>query len=254
MPSFHNLFVILAPSAPHTQRRHILMADHRLELDGFSIVIVGSFNPAIFQPLWFSSNNLIRTEEASEARIQIIHANAAIFATEWFSLQVTNGSFVLETTDPSKSLPLRDLALGTFKILEHTPISAFGMNRNSHFQGFSEERWHAFGHHFSPKESWNAIMKEPGLRVLAMLGKRDKCEGAITVSIEPSAKLKTGIFISVNEHHDLAVPEKANDPADRNRSFLNMLHNSWESFLGYSDEVPAHLFSETSKPAPKKRR
>jgi hypothetical protein len=93
---------------------------------------VGSFNPSIFQPLWFSQHNLIRNEEATAAKIEIIHPNATIFRTEWLSLQVTGNNFTALTEDPTKSLPLRDLVTGTFKLLEHTPLIAFGFNRFVH--------------------------------------------------------------------------------------------------------------------------
>ena len=232
-----------------------MMTDHRLELDAFSIVVLGSFNPAIFHPLWFSFNNLIRTEEATKnVEIQVVHRNATIFTTEWFSLQVTGDRFAVETRDPSKSLLLRDLALGTFKTLEHTPLSSFGLNRISQFQVSTVERWHAFGHHFAPKESWNKIIKDPGLRVLAIEGKRDGCDGKMTVSIEPSAKVQPGILININEHHDLPVPEKAGSPGDRVALFLDGLQTSWEGFVAYSDRVSGHLFTESSKPTKKKRR
>src|ERR1700679_813435 len=123
------------------------MADHQLVLEGFSIVVLGSFNPTIFQPLWFSSNDLIRKEEAVDAKIEIVHKTTTLFSTEWFSLLVTLDKLQLESKDPTKSLPLRDLALGVFKILEHTPLTAFGMNRVQRFQMASTEKWHAFGHH-----------------------------------------------------------------------------------------------------------
>ncbi len=101
-------------------------ATHDIELQGVSIVALGSFNPAIFQPAWFSSNNLIRAEEAREANIQIIQGDVAIFSTEWFSIQVTHERFSLDTRDPSKWLPMRDLVIGTFTILSHTPVRAVG--------------------------------------------------------------------------------------------------------------------------------
>ena len=215
----------------------------RLELDAFSIVVLGSFNPAIFHPLWFSCNNLIRTEEATKnVEIQVVHRNATIFSTEWFSLQVTGDRFALETRDPGKSLLLRDLALGTFKILEHTPLTAFGLNRISQFQSQTLEDWHAFGHHFAPKESWNGIMKDPGLLAMTIEGKRDGSPDNIRVSIGPSSKVQPGILININEHHDLPVPEKDDSPSDRISLFLDGLQSAWEGFVAYSDRVSAPLF------------
>jgi hypothetical protein len=44
---------------------------------------------------------LIRPEEADAAKIEIIHREISIFSTEWFNLQVTDGSFSVECKDPS---------------------------------------------------------------------------------------------------------------------------------------------------------
>lgn len=232
------------------------MPNGELELDGFSIVVLGSFNPTIFQPSWFSDNELIRKEEATAAKIEIIHRNASIFTTEWFSLQVLEGRFTVETKDPTKSLPLRDLAFGTFKILEHTPISAFGLNRYQHYRMESEDSWHAFGHYFAPKEPWNAIIVKPGLRIMIMEGKRESCPARIQVRIEPSDRVASGLIISVNEHHNLLENETATN-ADRNRLFLTSLKGQWDEFLNYAQEASKHLLSEPSDqttPSKRKRR
>ncbi len=224
--------------------------DYKLEIEGVSIVAVGEFNPAIFQPSWFSENKLIRIEEASAANLEIVHKNAAIFSTEWFSLQVTNPVFSLESTDPAKSRPLRDLALGTFTLLEHTPITAFGLNKHQHFRMSSVEDWHRFGHHFAPKASWTDILTNPGLRGMVMEGKREGCNATqIQVRIEPSLKvLPWGVYTAVNQHYNLAddkslFEQKEVTSKDRMRFFLQTLQGSWDEFLQYSDRVSRHLFS-----------
>src|SRR4051812_22493691 len=89
-----------------------------------SIVFLGRFNPAIFHPLWLAGNNLIRKEEAESGKIDVIHAEAAVFRTEWLILQCTTDQLSLVTFDPTKYAPLRDLAVGICKVLEHTPIRA----------------------------------------------------------------------------------------------------------------------------------
>ena len=226
------------------------MPEHQLESEGFSIVVLGSFNPTIFQPLWFSANNLIPSEEASgpDTKIQIIHKNATIFSTEWFSLQVTDSNFTLQTSDPTKSQPLRDLAVGTFKVLEHTPLTVFGLNRYGHFQMPSREKWHTFGRHFAPKASWSAILKEPDLKSLVIEGKRANCAATINVTIQPSIIVDPGVFIAVNEQHNLLEP-KDTTSADCNRRFLELLQGSWGDFLQYAANVYKHLFSEYMTPS-----
>jgi hypothetical protein len=215
------------------------------ELEGFVLVALGSFNPAIFQPFWFSRNNLIREEEAQDAKVEIVHKQATVFGTEWFSLQVMPERFSLDTSDPTKSLPLRDLAVGTFKILEHTPVEAFGFNSYKHFRMPSMDEWHAFGHHYAPKESWTGILTDPGMKSLTILGKRENRTEPVQVTIEPSVKVHPGVFFQVNQH--FAFKEKKDAVEDHMQVFLKELQNSWPDFLSYSDRVSQHLLNHLHK-------
>jgi hypothetical protein len=70
------------------------------EFERASVVMIGSFNPAIFQPLWLGAQKLIRPEEAQDAKITIVQAEVADFSTEWFQLQVLQNRFQLATTEP----------------------------------------------------------------------------------------------------------------------------------------------------------
>jgi len=217
----------------------------RPEVQGVSIVALGKFNPAIFQPLWFSGNNLIRKEEADAAEIKIIHRDVTVFSAEWFSLQVTGDKYSVDTEDPTKFQPLRDLALGTFKILEHTPIHAFGFNRYQHIRMATEEEWHAFGDHFVPKESWRPILDKPGLRSLIVEGRRDGSTASqMQVRIEPSRKAQPGVSIHMNEHYD--VPKEL-DPMGAIALFLEKLQSSWDDFISYWQHVSDHLLAVYKK-------
>ena len=52
------------------------------ESDEAGIVIVGSFNPRIFQPFWLAKQNLISDEAAENAKITIIHPDITAFEIE----------------------------------------------------------------------------------------------------------------------------------------------------------------------------
>jgi hypothetical protein len=224
------------------------MSEYQLETEGFSIVALGAFNPSIFQPLWFSAHNLIRQEEANAAKIEIIHRNATIFSTEWLSLQVTEGNFTALTQDPTKSLPLRDLVIGTFKLLEHTSLTAFGFNGFGQFSAPSEDRWHAFEHYFAPSEPWGPILKVPGLTSLVMEGTREGSPDKIQVRIESSVKVPLGVFITINQHHDLPTKEIRPEmtQAERNKVFLTELQNQWNDFLSYVKGAREHLLAASA--------
>jgi len=215
----------------------------RAPLASVSIVAIGSFNPAIFQPLWFSTNGLIRPEEAASATINLITNDVTAFRTEWFAVQVLSESSIFETKDPTKARPLRDLVVGTFTILEHTPVKAFGFNSQKHFRMGSEEEWHAFGDHFAPRESWKAVVSQPGMRVLGILGRRDGCKAsAMNIIVQPSAPPHPGVLIHVNQHYDLLEAKKASQ-ADLNAYLLEILRDEWDGFLEYCDRTEQHLLS-----------
>jgi hypothetical protein len=208
------------------------------EIEGVGIVLVGSFNPKIFQPAWFAAENLIREEEAQAANIQLIHPQVARFSLDWLQFQVTAEQFSATTTQSSFYEPLRDLVLGTFRLLRHTPVRMMGLNRDSHFRMPTEEAWHAFGHRLTPKEPWAGVLKEPGMRSLTMEGLRpDNLPGYIRVRVEPSANVRPGVFININDHYVVREAE-ASRGCDE---IIDILGREWKRSLDRSAEIVSLL-------------
>src|SRR5437762_1918306 len=90
-----------------------------LEIAGVSIVLVGDFNPAIFQPLWFSSQGLIPAGEAREVKELLVNSELTMFKLRWVELQVTHKQFIASTTQESHFEAVRDLVVGIFTLLKH---------------------------------------------------------------------------------------------------------------------------------------
>lgn len=212
---------------------------------GASIIALGKFNPAIFQPLWFSYNNLIKEEEKDTSKLTAIQDGLTRFSTDWFSLQVTADQYWINTEDPTKYLPLRDLTLGTFQILEHTPISAFGFNRYQHVAMGTEEELLRFGDHFAPKDSWHLILESPRTNSVIVDGNREgsRADG-IQIRLETSQTVSPGIFISLNEHY--SVPQTMNQ-IETTSFFLECLRSSWKDFHAYWPRVYEHIFTVYKK-------
>jgi hypothetical protein len=55
----------------------------KAEIRGISIVFLGDFNPIIFQPSWFVSENLMTKAESDSADVQIVHADVTNFQLAW---------------------------------------------------------------------------------------------------------------------------------------------------------------------------
>ena len=104
----------------------------KLEINAYTIVLLGSLNPGL-HPQWFARQNLLPEGETESSNLQVVHPQACQFETERFAIQVTLDRFQAMTKPNTPGDVLRDLVLGTFSILEHTPLNALGMNRQMHF-------------------------------------------------------------------------------------------------------------------------
>lgn len=193
-------------------------------------MLVGSFNPAIFHPAWFAREKLIQNEEAELADFKIGSPQVSVFSIGWLAIEVTLDRFAARTTQIQHVEPLRDLVLGTFGLLRHTPIKQMGINRGAHYRSSSEENWHKLGHRLAPKEPWAGLLENPGMRSVQMLGQRtDKYRGRIIVSAEPSLKLKPGfgVHFEINDHYENDVDEKGLEC----EHMMEILGATWETSL-----------------------
>jgi hypothetical protein len=200
--------------------------------ESFAIVALGDFNPAIFQPLWFSQNGLMPEEETKNADIAIIHKQVASFMMGKVQVQVDDTRFAL-TTSESPQLPLlRDLAVGTITILEHSPLKAIGLNRDMMFTLETVEAWHAVGNRLVPKDDWATVLERPGMRQVAVEGKRNGCNAdQLNIRVQPSADRE--VLIAVNQHYRLET-EQRSEVRERHREALRVLQEDWTSFVDYA--------------------
>lgn len=206
------------------------------EIQGMSIVLVGSFNPKIFHPAWFAAQSLIRETEAEQANIQVITPAIAQFDLDWMRLQVVQERFIVETVQEPYYEILRDLVIGTFKLLSHTPIVMLGINTHQHFRMRSEEEWHALGNALAPKEKfWTPVLKKPGMKNLTIQGQRpDEYQGHIQVTVEPSTKIKPGTHIFINDHYEVKDESGC-------KAITDILNATWVESKRRAEELITYL-------------
>lgn len=213
---------------------------HTAEILASSIVIVGDFNPAIFSPDWLERNDLIgkgdadTAREGSQSRPMIVSHQVATFETEWFALQVLENQFSL-TSKGAFSPAFKDLAVGIFQLVSHTPVTAVGLNFMGHFKLASEDEHYRVGDVLAPKEIWDALYPDErsgleDLTIRIQKGTREeplKTKDGKRISVQPSKKFKFAVFMSYNDHHDMgAIEEDGLRPAER---VANVIDNEWES-------------------------
>lgn len=113
------------------------------------------------------------------------------------------------------------------------------MNRHYHFEMSSEKVWHEFGHLLAPKEFWNPILDGPGLRSMLIQGRRKQEGGGLVhVKVEPSVRIKDGLFIEVNEEF------KPSDGESEGALWVpERLVEHWDAILKFSESAADHLLS-----------
>jgi len=201
----------------------------KAELSGISIVMLGSFNPKIFQPAWFAANELIRKLEAEEADTEIIHNDISIFRIgDWLRVEVTRDRFHASTEQEAYFEVLVDFVLGTFSLLSHTPAGILGINTSMHYRIKNEKLWHKIGDKLAPKEPWNSLMRDPGMTRVEMQDIRvDGPKGYLRVRVEPSTRITPGILINTNDHYEVDDPKNATGCSE----LMEILNTNWKSSI-----------------------
>ena len=210
--------------------------------DSATIVLLGSFNPGIFHPAWFEKHGLLPQSETSDAKIEVVSNDVAIFTMSWVRIEVIGDRFVFRTIDESKFGPLRDLVVAVFQLLEFTPIKQMGMNREVKYQMPNVETWHSIGHTLAPKEHWLNYVKSPGMKSLSIEAERDDArKGILNITVSSVSSPPFSVVTAINDHVEL---DENSTAADVNLIIMQ----DWEKSLNRAEKIASGLISEVSKP------
>ena len=221
------------------------------EISSVSVVLLGKFNPAIFTPAWFALHGLLQKGAAESAQLQIAHQQVTAFSADWLRLEVTPERFSVETSQ-APHIRLRDLVARVFKEhLYHTPLNAFGINRNVHFPVPSFADQDRIGRTLAPVEPWGAWGQNLGLDgehsgMKSLTMSRSNPEGrpkgdSINITVEPSTRIgdgRLGIYVGVNDHYSMESSSPGTD-----QRLMELLEKNFEASLKRSDGVIDHIMS-----------
>lgn len=193
-----------------------------------NIVFVGNFNPVIFTPAWFASKNLIGETESESANVRIIHSDIAIFELPWFQFHATRDRFSVVSEQEAYFPSVFDLAVGTFQLLQDTPIQVMGINRGFHIQCDSEEEWHRFGYFLAPQTPWQGVFRRKSalkrIEITEKYSTENPSDGRLTVIVEPSGRVRFGLFFLINDHYSVDSQQK---PVG-SKKIISALKEKWE--------------------------
>ncbi len=217
------------------------MPKRQLSSSGVAIVVLGGFNPRIFEPAWLAQQQLIPEDEAREADTQLISGHFARIELPWATLNVDDGRLDLVTGDEIvQPDQIRDLTLGVLRLLPHTPVRRMAVNRFSHFRVSSEEAWHQIGDRLTPKDVWSDVLSQPGMGSVEITSDRtDGRNGRVNVTIEPSGTIHPGIYINVNDDV-LLDDDKLPEPAGR---LADILEEYWPETADRAERIVSAVLS-----------
>jgi hypothetical protein len=206
-----------------------------VEGEEIAIVLIGDFNPMIFQPAWFALEGLIRRSEAEEADIEIMHHDIASFRLDWVSVDVLAERFSAKIRSSAFRVSLLDLIVGTFSTLRHTPTRQLGINLTKRLRFSTDAEWHNFGHYMAPKSPWKDLLEHPGMRGIHVQGCRPEgAPGHVLVSAEPD---RPGfVSLRVNDHFEFSKDAEVGGTA-ATLYFVEKIKSDFESSLQRADQL-----------------
>ena len=212
--------------------------------------MLGGFNPPIFQPAWMGAEGLLRAGDVKTAAIEIIHAEVAVFSTEWFRCEVTRDRFSLQTSQESHYEPLRDLLCGIFTTLSHTPTRMCGVNHSQVLQFPDRNSFDAFGWYLVPPDRWTDVLERPGVARLDEQGVRpDGREGWVRVRVEPVLDGTFRVVTEVNDHFTFTTAKPLADEPEATGRMVATLLEDWgpiaERAAKVFDRVDAMILAST---------
>ena len=193
------------------------------DIAGCSIVLLGKFNPAIFQTAWLQAKGIEPGVLGEDVDVSIVHPDIAHFVVHGRAYHVEQGRFLISTSS-APWVAISDIIRKIFgEHLTHTPIHAFMVSKEVHFRLPSNEARGNLGKLLAPIEPWGDFGKElgsddgkstGGLQSLTMR-RLSAVEGSgveTKVTIEPSNRLKdpglSAVYMRVSAHHTVpGLPE-----------------------------------------------
>lgn len=215
------------------------MIEKYLQIETLSVVFIGDFNPVIFQPYWLLSKNLIREDEAGNAKVDIIHNEIVRYELgDWLSFEVTRNRCEFKTAKEPYFDPLKDLACGIFKVLKETPIKSIGINHIFDLSLQTQDKYYKFGSSLTPLNFWKEELNDPRLLQVEIFEKeRNDITGASRrIRIVPSDQaISFGVSININNHFELTVKGEKKD-------LISLIDNNWDTTFKQSKSIIDNLF------------
>lgn len=218
-----------------------------LEIFGSQINILGNFNPSVITPSWLRTNELIGAEDersAMESESLAITPEISRFETEWFWMQVVSAQFVVNSKGPVTPA-IKDLVIGIFSLLGHTPLNAIGLNSLAHYKIYSIDEYHKIGDVLAPKTIWNSFYPESDSQTVGLQnmtiqvnswkrGQSETNSPLRRISLSPSNSIPNAIHLTLNHHFPIIQEGKKRNSVD---DAIEIIEKSWQESMDEAKDL-----------------
>ena len=181
----------------------------------YSVVLLGSFNPLIFHPLWLLKKRLIPESDVVNKQIVINSQVSQYPIGDWMQMTVTPDRCEFKIQKPERIVVMKDLIMGTLNSLPETPIIAMGINRGNIINLGDAGSFYKFGSKLAILDIWKDCLHTPRLRDIIIEDVEKTVEGEEIVRRRiqiKSAEVKGQQFcidVNLNNHYTAKVQDTA---------------------------------------------
>lgn len=214
------------------------------------MVLLGSFNPAIFQPRWFGSVGAFTDAEVKlfedgkslkQDDLILTTDVAQIRLGSRFAIVASRERVIVTDQNPPFNW-LRDFIECTFSALPHTPVRSAGLNLELNFAIEQREAWYKIGDILVPKEPWKFFFQgqfatDPGRRgglmtvTMRLHRKKSELPGFLDLRVFASNLEAQVLGVATNDHFDLSeVGKDATNPA------VDLMRSQWQHSIEKSEQ------------------
>lgn len=209
------------------------------ELRNVSLAFEGHFNPLIVQPDWLLAQGLIDEkdrESVLESEQAIVTPEYAAIRLPWLVLEITRDSAYLSSTRESETLDrVREIAIGLFSSLPHTPITSINVAYSWHMY-VEQDRWTELLEALAPAGPFVDVLN--GEIAFDTLRQRAPYEDhRLTITLQPSRLEGLVAFLQVDS--EWPIPEHLAQNAGH---ALSLLDGHWDEMRHNAERIRNTIF------------
>ena len=229
------------------------MTAPELAIDTASIVIKGTFEPNEFSPKELVAQGLIEAKNLLEANQRFSTQDISILEIPTMRFAISRDTIQMTAQLAEAFEPMRDLAVGILRLSSSTAVSVLGMNRDVHFATSSVDSWHTVGDTVVPKDLWSGVLDVVGMASVTLKAARNDTNGGYRqITVQPSALVPQGVFVSHNDHYtledldkppgtreqlDAETTRQAQASSEKVNKAIAILNGEWENSMKRSSTV-----------------